>query len=79
MRPCAWLWGIVVLLATTAEGQAEGQTGRPDPARLATATTLFEAGQELVQSGRASEACPKFEESYRLVRANGTLINLADC
>jgi hypothetical protein len=55
-------------------GQTTGQTDR-----LATATSLFEAAQRMVQEGDAAKACTIFEESYRLQPANGTLINLADC
>jgi len=59
----------------------QGGTVAADEAtdRLATATSLFEAGQALVRDGRIAEGCAKFEESYRLEPANGTLINLADC
>lgn len=48
-----------------------------------TATTLAEAlfrdGRKLLKAGNAPEACPKFEESYRLVPKLGTLLNLATC
>jgi hypothetical protein len=63
---------LVVLLCAPARAQEETDT-------LATATSLFDAAQALVQQGRVEEACPMFEESYRLAPANGTLINLADC
>jgi serine/threonine-protein kinase len=67
--------GIVALLvALTAPARAQEDTDR-----LATATSLFDAAQKSVQQGQAEEACPMFEESYRLEPANGTLINLADC
>jgi hypothetical protein len=53
--------------------------GQADTDRLATATSLFETAQQLVQENHADQACPIFEESFRLEPANGTLINLADC
>ena len=69
------LVGLVALGGRAAH--AQGEVVATD--RKATATALFKAGQELVANGRAEDACPKFEESYRLLEANGTLINLADC
>jgi serine/threonine-protein kinase len=73
-RPLLALIAFAILLSVPRVVAAQ-----PDTAEMATATTLFEAGQALVQEGNAEAACPKFEESYRLVPANGTLINLADC
>jgi len=45
----------------------------------AAAEALFEEGRKLSQAGRFAEACPKFEESFRLQPGMGTEFNLADC
>jgi hypothetical protein len=45
----------------------------------ALALALFREGRALVESGRISEACPKFRESLKLEFALGTLLNLAEC
>jgi hypothetical protein len=45
----------------------------------ALAEALFGEGKQLMNAGNAREACPKFEESYRLDPAAGTLLNLALC
>lgn len=54
----------------------------PSPARAddrAAAEALFNAAKELMGQGKAEEACPKFEASYKLDKTLGTLLNLADC
>lgn len=45
----------------------------------ATAEALFQAGKGLMDQKKYSEACPKFEASYKLDPAVGTMLNLADC
>ncbi len=40
---------------------------------------LFDAADRLVAEGHLSEACPKYEESYRLDPQLGALLHLADC
>ena len=43
------------------------------------AETLFREGRVAAEAGNYTVACPKFEESYKLDPAPGTLLNLADC
>jgi hypothetical protein len=43
------------------------------------AEALFRTGRELMDAGRIEEACRKFEQSQKLVRAAGTLLNMALC
>lgn len=45
----------------------------------ALAETLFFTGRGLIEAKRFPEACAKFEESYRLDPAAGTLLNSAVC
>jgi len=54
-------------------------TARADGADVATADTLFREGRLAAEAGDYALACPKFEESYRLDPAAGTLLNLGDC
>lgn len=49
------------------------------PSKQVLAEALFREGRELLAEGRATEACPKFQESYELDPALGTLLNLAAC
>ncbi|HEX7604803.1 MAG TPA: hypothetical protein VF316_24460 [Polyangiaceae bacterium] len=43
------------------------------------ADALFREGRQAAEAGNYAVACPKFEESYRLDPAAGTLLNLGDC
>lgn len=45
----------------------------------AAADQLYKEARALAQKGDYATACPKFEASYKLDRAVGTLLNLADC
>src|SRR5689334_17798166 len=53
--------------------------GRAQSGSNAAAQALFDQGKALMTAGKTSEACPKFEESYKLDPGSGTLINLAAC
>jgi hypothetical protein len=53
--------------------------GKPSPADRAAAQALFDEGRELMEQGRASDACPRFEESERLEPGLGTRFHLATC
>lgn len=44
-----------------------------------TAESLFREAREDMKRGEPQQACPKFEQSYRLAPAIGTLLNLALC
>src|SRR5450631_560862 len=52
---------------------------RADGADPAAADVLFREGRRDADAGNYALACPKFEESFRLDPAPGTLLNLADC
>ncbi len=45
----------------------------------AIAEAAFTRGKELMAQGKATEACPKFEESHRLDPSVGALLNLGRC
>jgi hypothetical protein len=45
----------------------------------ALAESLFREGKRLLGEHKYAEACPKFEESYKLDHGLGTLLNLASC
>lgn len=63
-----------MLLPTPVEAQNE-----PSPADRAAAEALFREGRELIKANRVEAACRKFEESYRLEPAPGTMLNMAHC
>jgi hypothetical protein len=65
---------LVIALAGLAPAPAFAQ-GRDAPA----AEVLFAEGREAMDRRDYEVACKKFEESYRLDPASGTLLNLAKC
>jgi hypothetical protein len=66
----------IVLLAGSASAQPGGET---TDAQKNAAQSLFDEGRRLMASDSLGEACAKFEESYRLYAASGTLLNMALC
>ncbi len=65
----------VALMLTSLAPGATAQSS----ADKAAAEALFQAGRDLMGSGKFAEACPKFEASQRLDAGLGTLLFLADC
>ena len=62
---CSRLW-LVMLLATAAS-----KAGAVPPA----AEMLFREGRQLMAAGNTAEACTRFEQSFALDSASGTLLN----
>src|SRR5450755_240361 len=65
---------LLLALLSLSSATAQAQSGDS-----AAAQALFDQAKELMASGHAAPACPKFEESQRLDPHSGTLINLASC
>lgn len=68
---------LFVLGTCLSAGTAFAQPSSPPPP--SEADKLFEEGRQLLEGGRADEACPKFEKSQQLDPARGTLINIGAC
>src|SRR5262245_33088503 len=64
---------LAIALATAASANSFGQSDR------AAAEVLFQEGRKAMKRQDYAVACPKLEESLRLDRAPGTLLNLAEC
>jgi hypothetical protein len=74
-----WLaLGAILLAEPAAAASPASRAAQPTGDRVA-AQALFDQGRELMQSGRPSEACPRFEESDRLEPGLGTRFHLAAC
>jgi hypothetical protein len=69
---------IAVWALAPAAGAASPRSNQAD-ADILRAQALFDRGRQLMTQGRASEACPLFEESQRLDAGIGTQYNLAAC
>ncbi len=68
--------GSIATTASAAE-PADAKVGaRNDPAA---AEALFREGRKLMTAGKLDDACNRFDESYRLDPAPGTLLNVAEC
>jgi hypothetical protein len=70
------------LRALGASGLGLAFLAAPTPAQAgdaAAAEALFQAAKQLMAEKQFSEACPKFDASYKLDPTLGTLLNLADC
>ncbi len=67
------LFSALVQLALGSTALAQGA------ADAAAAEALFNEARKLEKGGDAAGACAKFEESYRLDAAPGTLLNVAEC
>lgn len=70
-RRCALLFGCIVAFALR-PGVAVADDS-------AAADALFLEAKELLKQNKVAEACPKLEASYKLEKAVGTLMNMADC
>src|SRR5688572_3002358 len=67
--------GLFVTIASLASSGARAQ----DASSAAAAEALFREGRQLMDARRYGEACAKFQASYELDVALGTLLNLANC
>lgn len=72
-----WAWLRALLFATSL--LLLGRSARADSVRESMSQTLFDDARKLMQERRFDDACPKLEESQRLVPTAGTLLNLALC
>ena len=68
-----WIVGLLASIAISSVAHAQS------PEVQAVAESLFQEGRALIESGQTAAACRKFEESYRLDEAPGTLLNVAHC
>jgi len=60
---------IALAIATPARADDEGDEAK----------ALFAKGRELAKAGNSADACPLFEQSFKLEAALGTKLNLAIC
>ncbi len=72
------LASTLVVAAAFVPAKAHAAEGKSS-AVTAMAEALFKEGKKLLAERRVAEACLKFESSYRIDPAQGTLLNLAMC
>ncbi|MBS2014674.1 MAG: hypothetical protein JST00_17435 [Deltaproteobacteria bacterium] len=70
---------MTLLAGLAIVGTSHVALAQPSATDKATADALFRLGKELLDAGRAAEACPKLAESQRIDPRTGTLLNLAVC
>lgn len=76
-RPPLVLLALLGLFAQL--GWSEDALGQTSASDRALSEMLFRQGREQMDQGQTEAACAKFDESYRLDPALGTLLNLAVC
>jgi len=75
-RPAPLLWLVwLVWLAAVTPAAAQAPSGQSKAA----AEALFREGRALLDQGELESACAKLDQSLRIDRSPGTLLNLADC
>lgn len=82
MRRIRWCSSIpfaAVVFVAMGLGSSVGYAQDTRAGQQAIAEALFREGRDLMRDGRTREACRKFEESLRLDRVLGTLLNSAVC
>jgi hypothetical protein len=70
LRPIACALGVALALSNPAFAQSRDPAG---------AEKLYEDGSKLLKAGDWAAACARFEDSYQLDPAPGTVLNLASC
>jgi hypothetical protein len=72
---------VACLIVMLGVARAEGELDPFDAAHGSNerGSQLFDKGRELLEQKRIEEACAQFDESWRIERALGTQLNLANC